>query len=263
MGGFADDIINHIWAEILFPSSWFRYDTFEVIESAVLFIFYVTGFGVLDYYIPHSHVYRIKGSSGSLRSWKGRHVALYEETLWYILPWVVIDFFFPRRHLLLQLHAAAPSAMTVLWDVIWSLILYDFYFFIGHWVMHKNRRLHETVHAKHHTMKGEIRANDAIRHTFLDGTFDVLCSVAALRTSGAHPLSRVLYNVVAIYLVTEAHSGFDFPWSLHNLFPFVFLGPVRHRQHHLEGNVEFAKFFRHLDCICGTSSVAKERVRDV
>jgi sterol desaturase/sphingolipid hydroxylase (fatty acid hydroxylase superfamily) len=257
---FADGIIHYIWIEILHPSQYFRHDTFEVIQSAVLFFIFITGFGVLDFYLPSTHdVYRIKHSSGSLRSWKGRYVALYEEMLWYILPWIVIDYYCPRRHLLLEQNAAAPSAMALLLDISWSLVLYDSFFFIGHFLMHKNRYLYEKVHAKHHTMKAEIRANDAIRHTFLDGTFDVLCSVAALRASRAHPLSRMVYNIVAVYLITEAHSGFDFPWSFHNLLPSVFLGPVRHRQHHLRGNVEFAKFFRHWDYICGTCSVANTR----
>ena len=36
---------------------------------------------------------------------------------------------------------------------------------------------------------------------------DVLCSVFALNVLGCHPLSRAIYNVVIIGLITELHAG--------------------------------------------------------
>jgi sterol desaturase/sphingolipid hydroxylase (fatty acid hydroxylase superfamily) len=98
-----------------------------------------------------------------------------------------------------------------------------------------------------------IRGGDAVRHTFLDGIFDVMCSVVALKIVHAHPLSRSIFNVIAILLISEAHSGYDFPWSAHNVFPF-FAGPVLHRQHHKKGSSNFGKFFIWCDYCCGTLS---------
>ena len=263
-----NEIIEYAWTEYLLPSPMFRFDTFEVICSSVLFSFYCFVFGYLDYHVPSAHVYRIKGLTESNKSWKGRFVVWYEETFWYVGPWLVIDYFFPRRHLLLAIHAGAPTISRIFGDVVFSLLLYDFFFFLGHYALHNNRYLYESVHAKHHTMRGDIRAGDAIRHSFWDGTFDFACSVVALRISGAHPMSRTIYNVIAIYLITEvpstyndqhllllrhtlstlntrtltppsktpshrtthhtpsqqAHSGYDFPYAPHNLFPTVFLG---------------------------------------
>lgn len=36
---------------------------------------------------------------------------------------------------------------------------------------------------------------------------DVACSIAALNLCRAHPMSRCVYNVVIVYLLTELHSG--------------------------------------------------------
>lgn len=36
---------------------------------------------------------------------------------------------------------------------------------------------------------------------------DVACSIAALNLCCAHPMSRCVYNVVIVYLLTELHSG--------------------------------------------------------
>ena len=100
---------------------------------------------------------------------------------------------------------------------------------------------------------GNIRACDAIRHTFIDGFFDVICSVIALKVVGAHPLSRSIFNSIAIFLICEAHSGYDFPWSAHNILTF-FAGPVIHRKHHHNGSCNFSKFFIWCDMLFGTLS---------
>lgn len=112
--------------------------------------------------------------------------------------------------------------------------------------------IYQYIHSKHHLFH-TIRAGDAIRHTAIDGTFDVLCSVIALNTLRAHPLSRAIYNIIAISLITEAHCGSNFPWMLHNIIPgHLVAGPVVHDIHHRYGAHNFQKFFTYLDYICGT-----------
>ena len=105
-----------------------------------------------------------------------------------------------------------------------------------------------------------IRAGDAIRHSFFDGSFDVLCSIAALNTVHAHPLSRSIYNICAIYFITEAHCGYNFPYMLHNIFPSVFAGPERHLIHHKKGTHNYQKFFIYIDSLIGTAKTARDLV---
>ena len=280
---YLDETIDHIWRDVLQPSPYFRHDSFEVILSSLLFAFCTFCWFILDFYVPAAHTFRIVDSAGSNQSWKGRESALFQETLWYAVPWILFDAAVPRRHLLLAQSAEPPTFFRIVQDLVCTLITYDVLFFIGHMAMHRNRFLFRTVHSKHHTSGtrltllsssivqllfnwkpifsltimlyagANIRAIDAIRHTALDGFFDVICSVLALKIVRAHPMSRSIFNVIAIYLISEAHSGYDFPWSVHNLTS-LFAGPVLHRKHHHNGSCNFAKFFVWCDFFCGTLS---------
>lgn len=136
-------------------------------------------------------------------------------------------------------------ASYVNWNFYWSTIAY-----------YLTQTFYWIWHIKFCFAGANIRAGDAVRHSFLDGTFDVLCSVVALKITQAHPFSRSLFNMVAIFLLIENHSGYDFPTSIHNLLPF-FAGPVIHRRHHQKGTTNYAKFFTWCDYFCGTLSWTK------
>lgn len=150
----VDTAIDYLWKEILYKSPYFRHDSFEVVLSTLLFAVYLTGWIILDYYFPAARIYRITENfpQSSNESWKGRESALLQETLWYTLPWLIFDIMAPRRHLLLEINVTSPTALRIGRDVLLSFILYDFFFFIGHFSMHRNRFLLSSVHSKHHTM---------------------------------------------------------------------------------------------------------------
>ena len=72
-----------------------------------------------------------------------------------------------------------------------------------------------------------------------------------------HDLCRFAHNIVITFLLTESHSGYDAPWSLHNLFPGgrrVYGGAWAHEKHHSRGDVHFQQFFCYLDWLGGTAS---------
>jgi len=73
-----------------------------------------------------------------------------------------------------------------------------------------------------------------------------------------HPLSRARHNMMVIYLLCESHSGYDLPFMSHRLFPGVFGGPVRHEQHHRQGNVFFHQFFTWADGPLGNTPTAAQ-----
>ena len=150
----VDAAIDYLWREILYKSPCFRHDSFEVILSTLLFAVYLTGWIILDYYIPAAHIFRITDDcvQSSNESWKGRESALLQETLWYTLPWLIFDVLVPRRHLQLDFNVNSPTAFRIGRDVLVSFILYDFIFFIGHFSMHRNRFVLSSVHSKHHKM---------------------------------------------------------------------------------------------------------------
>ena len=244
-----DQLIEALWVNYLLQSPIFRHDSFEPALSTFCFGLFITLWMIFDFHVPSLQCFRIDKSGGN-KAWKGREKALWNETVWYLLPWIVFDAIHPRRYKILV--PASPTLYSIISDILLSLLCYDLFFFFGHYAFHSFSYVYKSYHKEHHVSHA-IRATDAIRHTFVDGTFDVLCSVLALKLVKAHPLSRSLYNVVAIYLITEAHCGYDFPWMLHRVVPFnIVAGPVVHHIHHRLGNKNFGKFFNIADFIFGT-----------
>ena len=75
-----------------------------------------------------------------------------------------------------------------------------------------------------------------------------------------HTMMRLAHNVLITYMLTEIHSEYDAPWSMHNIAPSIFGGALRHRYHHaytqrdFEGGrkgVHYHEFFRYLDQLFG------------
>jgi sterol desaturase/sphingolipid hydroxylase (fatty acid hydroxylase superfamily) len=88
-----------------------------------------------------------------------------------------------------------------------------------------------------------------VRLTVVEEVIDVMCSIAALRLLGAHPLSRCAYNVVITFLLVELHCGYDLPWQAQNVVPGAVVGGSRrHHLHHARGGAgHYQKFFTYLD----------------
>jgi cholesterol 25-hydroxylase len=242
--------IESIYWKYLYNSKVFKFDSFEVILSSVLFAFYISVFYIIDHYIPRIHKYRINPTN-DMSSWvnkNNKEKALLDETLWYLVPWVCFDYLYPRR----ILPNYAPNIYEISVDIVLSLLIYDALFFIGHYILHHNEYLYKKIHYKHHS-NHIIHAKDSIRHTFLDGIFDVMCSVIALNITNSHPISRSLFNVIAIYLITEAHSGVLLPMMPCCILPnYLLSGPKIHNIHHIKGKVNYQKFFTYIDVLFNT-----------
>ena len=48
-------------------------------------------------------------------------------------------------------------------------------------------------------------------------------------------------------MLVEIHSGYDAPWSMHNVAPRLFGGAASHEMHHRTGTARYHEFFRYLD----------------
>ena len=151
------------------------------------------------------------GSSTLVGVKEGRRVYVPEwlqEMFLYVAPIALIatftDAFAPRRAALAM---GAPTVGRIAFDIAGALFLYDTYFFISHLALHKlPAKLYHWTHGKHHVNR-DCRASDTVRLTPVEEFADVMCSILALRTMGAHPLSRGLYNFVIVGLLVELHAG--------------------------------------------------------
>ena len=168
---------------------------------------------------------------------------LTKQELWaYVLPLAAFDWLYPRR----VLPVAPPSALRLCAEIAAGLVLYDLFFFACHLAFHRLPRL-APYHARHHRAR-VVRAIDTLSLSYLEEFADVACSIAALNLLRAHPLSRALYNIVIVYLLSELHCGYDFPWMAHNIMPFRLMGgPPAHDLHHRTGRACYQKFFTYLD----------------
>jgi hypothetical protein len=225
---------------------WFRNDTCEPVISVLSFFFFIGMWRVIDRHVPSLHKYRIQKSE-DLSCHEG---SMHQETLWYLTPLLLFDFFYPRR----QLPVAAPSFLQLSGEVAAGIVMYDFFFFGVHYCVHKVPFLFKNIHARHHLVKAP-RACEAAHHTVLDGWFNTFCSIAALSVVRAHPLSRAVYDIVIVSMLCELHCGYDMPWMLHNILPQGLMGgPPRHDDHHRRGTKYFQKFGTYLDwMVCKVS----------
>lgn len=168
----------------------------------------------------------------------------------YAVPLLIWDITAPRRHRRIG-GFGAPTTMGILGGVVGGLFMYDFLFFLGHFAMHKIPFLNRTIHAKHHTAT-EVRSCDIVRLGVTEEVLEVGFSIVALNFLSVHPVARTIYNAVITFLLTELHSGFDFPWTPQNVVPFgLATGSRRHHYHHRNGKHYYQKFFYHVDRIFG------------
>ena len=171
--------------------------------------------------------------------------------LWvYVLPLLTWDILSPRRHRRLAAFAA-PTTWAVVRDITCGLLLYDALFFTGHLLMHKIPFLYRTIHKKHHDVQ-EVRAGDVVRLSLVEQVLEVGFSIIALNLLGAHPVARSVYNCIIVFLLTELHCGFDFPWTPQNVVPFgLSTGSRRHHYHHRFNRHYYQKFFHTFDRFFG------------
>ena len=145
-----------------------------------------------------------------------------------------------------------PSLPQLLYQPLLALLLYDAVFYCVHrFVLHGG---FWRVHRVHHS-HAVLVASYTNRLAMLERLFIVLSANESLKLVCAHPLSRVLYIVIFIFLLVDSHSGFDFPFSYHRLVPFGWMGgSPAHYSHHCKNEAHYAPFFTHMDWIFGSKT---------
>jgi sterol desaturase/sphingolipid hydroxylase (fatty acid hydroxylase superfamily) len=235
-----DALLSSAWSTLR-QSDVVQLESFEPILASASFALWLNLFRVCDA-LPALRRFRLEPQSSPVdwSTFDGHH--LLSALVAYLLPLALFDLCFPRR----VLPSEAPTVVQVVGGVAGALVVYDFLFFWIHLAFHKSPSLYR-LHRVHHQQK-TMRAAETLRLGFVDGALQVLCSIAALHIVRAHPLTRAVFNCVITFLLCEIHSGFDFPWALHNLVPFGLCGgPVAHTTHHRHGKTHFQQFFTHLD----------------
>jgi len=66
-----------------------------------------------------------------------------------------------------------------------------------------------------------------------------------------HILTVYIWVILRLFQAVDAHSGYDFPWSLRHILPF-WAGADHHDYHHMTFNSCFSTSFRWWDYMLGT-----------
>ncbi|KAH3850830.1 cholesterol 25-hydroxylase-like protein [Dreissena polymorpha] len=190
------------------------------------------------------------------------------EALFYTIPLMLLDTFMvkkyegvgidpmiwhEKRQSAIQttraLPESAPSTFDLIWKLVASIIVYDAIFFLVHLLLHKNRVLYKYVH-KHHHDHGILHAHVTNQLTVVERITLVLSANFSLKIFYSHPLTRTAFIPVFIWMLVENHSGYELPFSLHRLLPFGLTGgPVKHFEHHVNGQRCYQPFFTYLDTL--------------
>mmetsp|Transcript_12555 Transcript_12555/g.24331 ORF Transcript_12555/g.24331 Transcript_12555/m.24331 type:complete len:336 (-) Transcript_12555:519-1526(-) len=218
---------------------WFRHDSFEPVWATLSFAVWLNWFTVVD---------RLEVWKQYLINAEQRHVDYhtgvpYRAGVVYLGIIMGYDYFNPRQ----QVPDDGPGSLwQIVVGVVLGLILYDAFFFPMHVAMHHGKYFRK-LHAAHHTVKA-LYSTEVLRHSLIDGSLQVGTNILVINLLRLHPMTRMVYNSVITYMLTEIHSGFDCPWMIHRVVPFNILGgPRRHEEHHNTGIRYYQQFFCYLD----------------
>ena len=145
------------------------------------------------------------------------------------------------------LPVAAPSVGDILLHILLASILYDLFFCAVHYLGHTVPLLYRHMHRYHHDHKAGMLADVTGQLAAIENLADILLANLALKLVGAHPLTRVIYVPILLFLLCDNHSGFDFPIGYHRIVPWNLCGgSPAHYAHHQNGKDHYQPFFTYL-----------------
>ncbi|XP_061071562.1 cholesterol 25-hydroxylase-like protein 2 [Conger conger] len=249
-------VLQPVWDHLLDNyQCTLRSPLFPVLLSVSTYIFLVAVFTVLDILATNCpRINRYKIHPANSITWRDISRTLGLTTynhLIYIFPAAVGQWLWRPP---IPLPKEAPSLSEFLLGILGCTILFDFQYYLWHLLHHKIVWLYRTFHAIHHQYNEPfslvtqyLSAWELITVGFWTTVDPILLQCHCLTAWGF-----MLFN---IWISTDDHCGYDFPWSLHNLVPFgLWGGSVKHDAHHQKPNTNFAPFFSHWDWLGGTTS---------
>ncbi|KAJ8396553.1 hypothetical protein AAFF_G00016190 [Aldrovandia affinis] len=249
-------VLQPVWDYLLTNyQSTLRSPLFPILLSVSTYLLLVALFTVLDILAPTwPSINRYKIHPEKPITWEniGRTLGLttYNHLI-YIFPAAVGQWLWRPP---IPLPEEAPSLTQFLLGILGCTILFDFQYYLWHLLHHKIGWLYRTFHAVHH----QYHESFSLVTQYLSAW--ELFSVGFWTTVDpvllqCHCLTAWGFMVFNIWISTDDHCGYDFPWSLHNLVPFgLWGGSVKHDAHHQKPNTNFAPFFSHWDWLAGTTS---------
>lgn len=149
-----------------------------------------------------------------------------------------------------------PPWYTMAWQIALFFVLEDAWHYWFHRCLH-TPRLYKMIHKLHHQYSAPFGlaaeyASPLETLILAFGAIGIPIIFCAL-TKDLHVMTMYLWIVGRLFQAIDAHSGYEFPWSLHHFVPF-WAGADHHDVHHEKFLGNYASSFRWWDAMMDTEA---------
>lgn len=150
-----------------------------------------------------------------------------------------------------------PPWWKMAYQIAIFFVLEDTWHYWLHRLMHESKFLYKNVHKIHHKysapfgLAAEYASPVEVMLLGLGtvGSPILYCAV----TKDLHILTMYFWIIGRLFQAIDAHSGYEFPWSLHHILPF-WAGAEHHDVHHEKFVGNYSSSFRWWDYFMTTET---------
>ncbi|KAH7077778.1 fatty acid hydroxylase superfamily-domain-containing protein [Paraphoma chrysanthemicola] len=157
-----------------------------------------------------------------------------------------------------------PSPWKMAYQIAIFFVLEDAWHYWVHRAMHASSFLYKNIHKIHHQYSapfGLAAEYASPIEVMVLGFGTVGCPIVwCAITKDLHILTMYAWIVLRVFQAVDAHSGYEFPWSLHHFLP-VWAGSEHHDVHHEKFIGNYASSFRWWDFVLDTEAGAEASKR--
>ncbi|KAF7973796.1 hypothetical protein HWV62_20368 [Athelia sp. TMB] len=147
-----------------------------------------------------------------------------------------------------------PSWQTIIPQVALFFVFEDMFHYFAHQALHIGV-LYKHIHKIHHKYSAPFGLAAEYAHpaeVAILGTGTIAGPLLyCYFTQNLHIFTVYVWITLRLFQAIDAHSGYDFPWSLQHIIPF-WSGAEHHDFHHMAFTNNFSTSFRWWDRILGT-----------
>jgi len=146
--------------------------------------------------------------------------------------------------------AKLPHPLVILSQILFCVFCEDLSFYGAHRLLHVPW-FYQRFHKQHHYYNAPFSWMAEYAHpveVFFSNYLPVMLGPFLLQI---HVVSWWSWLFFRIYLTTEAHCGYNFPWNVERWLPF-YAGPAHHDRHHEAFNGNFGSSLKVWDFLFGT-----------
>jgi methylsterol monooxygenase len=160
----------------------------------------------------------------------------------------------------LETNVPFPPLYKMAYQIAIFFVMEDAWHYWAHRLMHASSFLYKNVHKIHHQYSapfGLAAEYASPIEVMVLGFGTVGCPIVwCAITKDLHILTMYCWIALRVFQAIDAHSGYEFPWSLHHFLPF-WAGAEHHDVHHEKFIGNYASSFRWWDFCLDTEAGAE------